>query len=91
MARKTVRYNPAGIAELPNNRPVKYTIQTDSGNPNYIGTAKRGRVRARISEHLGEIPGTKVRIEPFGSIKEAEENEARSIRKLQPRYNKKEK
>ena len=73
MGRKKVNYNPKGIESLPNDKPVLYRIETASGNSNYVGVAKRGRVNERLSEHLNEIPGAKVNIEQFSSIKDAKE------------------
>jgi len=69
------------------NKPVLYRIEADAGTLNYVGTAKRGRVRDRISEHLGEIPGASVRIEQFNSIKDAQKKELRVIKRNQPKYN----
>ena len=85
---KKVKYNPKGIGNLPEGKPVLYRIENESGNLNYAGVAKRGRVQERISEHLGEIPGSKVRIEEFSSIREAEKKEANVIKRNQPKYNK---
>ena len=59
MAKKTVRFNKGGLGQLPDNKPVLYRIQTEGGRDSYVGIAKRGRVQARITEHLGEIPGAK--------------------------------
>lgn len=89
MARKTVRFNQTGAAELPNDKPVVYKIQTESGKTNYVGIAKRGRVQERIQEHLdaGEIPGAKVQIEQMSSIQEAQEKEERIISRTHPKYN----
>jgi hypothetical protein len=91
MARKTVDYNKSGIGKLPNDKPVLYRIQTDSGKTNYVGVAKRGRVQERIAEHLPDgkdpVPGAKVRIEQMGSIAEAKAKEARVIARGQPKYN----
>jgi hypothetical protein len=67
MATKTTKYDKTGISKLPDNKPVVYKIQSKSGNNNYTGTAKRGRVQERVSEHLPEdkdyIPGSTVHIE----------------------------
>ena len=89
MARKTVPFNQRGAAKLPDNKPVVYKIQTESGKTNYVGVAKRGRVQERIQEHLdaGEIPGAKVLIEQVGSIQEAKQVESRVIARTQPKYN----
>ena len=87
MSTKKVNYNKSGIEKLPDDKPVVYRIETESGRNNYTGLAKRGRVQERIGEHLEEIPGATVRIEQFESIEEAKKNEARVIKKAQPKYN----
>ncbi|MCK5392803.1 MAG: hypothetical protein KAI91_00575 [Candidatus Omnitrophica bacterium] len=91
MARKTVPFNQSGASKLPNNKPVVYKIQTDSGKTNYVGVAKKGRVQERIKEHLGDgkISGSKVQIKQMPSIKEAEKAEVRIIARSDPKYNEK--
>ena len=91
MARKTVPFNQSGASKLPNDKPVVYKIQTESGKTNYVGVAKKGRVQERIEEHLedGKISGAKVQIEQMSSIKEAEKTEARIIARSEPKYNEK--
>lgn len=86
MATKKVNYNKKGIKNLPNDKPVLYRIQTDSGKSNYIGTAKKGRVQERIAEHLAEIPGATVKIEQFKSIKDTQKTEQLTIKLNQPKY-----
>lgn len=92
MARKTVKFSPAGITKLPEDKPVVYKVESKGGKNNYTGVAKRGRVQARISEHLPEgkdpVPGTKVMIEQMSTIAEAERKEARVISRSKPKYNK---
>ncbi len=88
MGTKRVNYNKTKIQNLPNDKSVVYRIETKSGKTNYVGVAKRGRVQDRIGEHLGEIPGAKVKIEQFSSIKEARSKEANVIKRSQPKYNK---
>ncbi len=87
MATKKVKYKPEGIEKLPNDKPALYRIETEGGKLNYAGTAKRGRVRERIAEHLEEIPGATVQIEQFSSIGEAEKKETNVINRNQPKYN----
>lgn len=87
MGKKTVKFNQNDIDRLPNDKPALYRIKTKSGKDNYIGTAKRGRVRERIEEHLEDIPGTSVTIEQFGSIDDARKKESRVIKRNQPKYN----
>lgn len=89
MGTKTVKYNKQSIEKLPNDKPVLYRIETESGNPRYVGVAQRGRVKEIISEHLGKIPGATVRIEQFSSISEAQKKEINVIRRTQAKYNKK--
>ncbi len=88
MGTKKVKYNKQSIAQLPNDKPVLYRIETESGNPRYVGVAQRGRVQEIISEHLGKIPGAKVRIEQFDSISDAQKKEVNVIRRTQAKYNK---
>ena len=85
---KTVKYDEQGIDQLPNDKPVVYRITTESGKMNYVGVAQKGRVRERISEHLGQIPGAKVQIEQFSSISDAQKKEVNVIRRTQAKYNK---
>ncbi len=88
MGTKKVKYNKTGIEKLSNDKPALYRIETESGNLNYTGIAKKGRVQERVAEHLGEIPGATVRIEQFSSIQDATKKEARVIKRNQPKYNK---
>jgi hypothetical protein len=88
MGKKKVKFNKGGISQLPNDKPVLYRIETESGRMNYVGVAQRGRVRERISEHLNEIPGATVRIEQFSSIGDAQKKEINVIRRAQAKYNK---
>lgn len=88
MGTKTVRYNKQSIAQLPNDKPVLYRIETESGNLRYVGVAQRGRVQDVISEHLGKIPGATVRIEQFSSIDDAGKKEINVIRRALAKYNK---
>jgi hypothetical protein len=89
MGKKTVKFSEEGISRLPNDKPAIYKILTSNENNNYTGVAQRGRVRERIMEHLGEIPGAKVRIEQMKSIEDAKEKETRIISRSGPKYNKK--
>lgn len=89
MGTKTVNFSKKGLDKLPNDKPALYRIKTDSGTLNYVGIAKQGRISDRLSEHLGEIPGSKVQIEQFSSVNAAKEKEARVIARIGPKYNKK--
>lgn len=87
--KKTVKFNETNISKLPNDKPVVYKILTDNKTNNYTGIAKKGRVQERISEHFGEIPGTKVQIEQFSNIRDAAKKETNIISRIKPKYNKK--
>ena len=89
MGKKTTKFNKTGIGKLPNDKPVLYKIQTPSGNTNYAGIAKKGRVQDRLQEHLGNVPGEKVQIEQFSSIRDAAKKEGNVIKRTQPKYNEK--
>ncbi len=89
MATKKVNFNQRGIENLPSDKPVLYKIQTQSGGTNYAGIAQKGRVRERLQKHLGKIPGDKVQIEQFHSIRNAAKKEENVIKRSQPKYNKK--
>jgi hypothetical protein len=91
MSKKTVRFNESGIEKLPNDKPVVYKILTPGGNNNYTGTAKRGRVQERLTEHLpggkDAIPGAKVQIQQMPTIREAIGKEKSIIARSKPKYN----
>ena len=93
MTKKTVKFNQNGIDKLPNDKPVVYKVKTEGGKTNYVGVAKRGRVKERLQEHLveGKILGGKVQIQQMPSIQEAEKKEAGIISRTKPKYNKKDK
>jgi predicted GIY-YIG superfamily endonuclease len=88
MSTKKVKYTRQGITQLPDDKPVLYRIETEAGRPNYIGIAQRGRLRERLSEHLGKIPGATVRIEQFDDIKDAMKKEINVIRRAKAKYKK---
>ena len=85
MATKTVSNKKTSISKLPNDKPVIYKIKTKAGNVNYVGVAKKGRVQARLKEHLpggkDYVPGATVQIEQCGSIGEARKKESYVIAK----------
>ncbi|GBE26130.1 hypothetical protein BMS3Bbin03_00041 [bacterium BMS3Bbin03] len=86
---RTIKYNKSDIEQLPNDKPVLYRIKTKADNLNYVGIAQKGRVRDRLKEHLGEIPGATVSIEQFGSIADARKKEKNVIKRNNLKYNKK--
>ena len=84
---KKAKYSKDAIDQLPNDKPVLYRIETERGNLNYAGVAKRGRVKERIKEHLEDIPGATVSIEQFPSINDAKKKETNVIKRNKPKYN----
>lgn len=88
MAKKTTKYDKTNVQKLPDDKPAVYRIQTEGGKDNYVGIAKRGRVTERITEHIGDVPGVKVKIEQHSTIQDAQKSEARIIKQQQPKYNK---
>ncbi len=88
MAKKTVNFNRKGINDLPKDKPVLYKIMTEKGNVNYAGIAQRGQAQNRVTDHLGKIPGAKIRVEQFSNIADARKKEADVIKRTQPKYNK---
>ena len=86
MGTKKVKYTKQSIAQIPDDKPVLYRVETDSGNPRFIGVAQRGKVREIISEHLNEVPGASVRIEQFDDIKDAMKKEINVIRRAKAKY-----
>ncbi len=92
MGKRTAAFNNAGIGKLPDDKPVVYKIFTGGGRNNYTGVAQRGRVRARLQEHLpggkDPIPGAKVEIEQMPSIDDARAKEERVVKRTKPPWNK---
>ena len=94
LGKKSGKFDIKGIENLAKGKPVVYRIEDDKGQVLYVGVAKRGRVQARLKEHLpgGADPvqgGARVRIQQKPSIAEAEKSEARAIKRGQPPQNKK--
>ena len=90
--KKSGKFDIKGIEGLAKGKPVVYRIEDDKGKVLYVGVAKRGRVQARLKEHLpgGADPvqgGARVRIQQKASIAEAEKSEARAIKRSQPPQN----
>lgn len=84
---KSADFNKTGIDKIDSSKPAVYSIETEGGKTNYIGSAKRGNVQDRLNAHLGEIPGAKVRIQQFDNVQQAREAEARAIKRSKPKYN----
>ena len=93
MGKKTVKFKPQDIEQLPKDKPVVYKILSKSGTNNYTGSSQKGQVRNRLIDHLpggkDHVPGSKVQVEQMNSIAEAREKETRIIARSKPRFNKK--
>lgn len=89
----TVRFNADDISSLPEDKPVVYRIFDLYGIIIYVGTAKKGRVRKRLLEHLcGEdliAEGLTVEIETHLTMESAKTMEYELINRLAPKCNKK--
>jgi len=94
VGRKSGSFDEGGIEELAKDKPVVYEISDKDDKLLYVGVAKRGRVEARLKDHLssGQDPirgGAKVKIQQKENIAAAEKAEARAIKAKQPPRNKK--
>ena len=85
--KRNATYDKAGIKTLADDKPIVYRILNQRGKDNYVGSAKRGRAHATITEHLGQIPGATVVIQRFDSLQEAKIAECRIIKRCQPKFN----
>ena len=82
-----------GIKKLAADKPVAYELLSNRGKNLYTGSAKRGRVRERLEEHLRGGPdpvrgAAKVRLIQKPSIKEAQKSELSIIKRGKPPGNK---
>ncbi|MEK0325282.1 MAG: hypothetical protein QQN63_06220 [Nitrosopumilus sp.] len=84
--KRTATYDKLGILTLADNRPVVYRIQTLTGKDNYVGAKRKGRLD-QITEHLGEIPGSVIKIAQYDSLEDAMAAAQRIINREKPKYN----
>ena len=87
------QFKKENLYSIPNYKPVIYEINNSRGINIYTGTAKRGRVKERLKEHLtqGSDPikgGKSFRIKQMDSIKNAQKEEQRIIKREKPKFNK---
>ena len=90
--KKSGKFTRDGIDKLAAGKPTVYEIRNKGGKNIYTGSAKKGRVRERLAEHLpgGKDPvrgGESVRLLQKSSIKEAQKTEARIIQREKPPQN----
>ena len=91
--KRTGKLTREGIKKLVADKPVVYQLLSERGRNLYTGSAKRGRVRERLQEHLAggpdPVPGaTKVRLLQKPRIKEAQKSELSIIKRDKPPRNK---
>ena len=91
--RKKTEFTRDGLGRIRDDKPAVYKIRNAKGENIYTGSAIRGRVQDRLGEHLpgGKDPvpgGRTVEIEQKSSIDEARRSEARTIKRSQPKHNK---
>ena len=92
-SKKSSNMDRENIENLANDKLVVYKIKNKKDEVIYIGVTKRGRVQARIKEHLstGKDPipgGVRVEIEQKSTIDKAKKLEKIRIKKTKPKYNK---
>jgi len=90
------KLNKTNIKKIPENKPIIYRFLNNSNKELYTGIAKRNRTQDRLLEHLSlnkeKIPGaTKIKIIQMPNIEKAEKLEKSLIKKLQPKFNIKDK
>ncbi len=93
VGKKRSKFDKSGIADLAKDRPVVYDILNKTGGIEYTGKAKRGRVEARLKEHLPGARdaiknGSQVKIRQYPSIGDASKAEKRRIKSKKPPQNK---
>ena len=91
--KKSAKFDKKGIESLAKDKPVVYRIVNKNEQTVYAGVAKKGRVEARLKEHLPGTRdairgGTRVIISQKPSIAEAKISEKRVIKRLKPPQNK---
>ena len=77
-----------GIEKAPNDKPSVYTIKDKYGRPIYVGSAQRGEVQDRLSDHLRSMSGAKsYSTYRYRSIKDARDAEKKKIKRVKPPRN----
>ena len=90
------KLNKTNIKNIPENKPIVYRFLNNSNKELYTGVAKRNRTQDRLLEHLDlkkeKVSGaTKIKIVQMPNIEKAEKLEKSLIKKLQPKFNIKDK
>ncbi len=86
------KLNKTTIKNIPEDKPIIYRFLNNSNKELYTGIAKRNRTQDRLIEHLDikkeKIPGaTKIKIAQIPNIEKAKKLEKSLIKKLQPKFN----
>ena len=92
---KVFAFTEDGLNCLPIDKSIVYTIKDKKNRNLFTGVASRGRVFARIIEHLpsGSLPligGITLHIQQQKTIASAIETASQIIARDKPRYNRKE-
>ena len=90
------KFNKTNINNIPEDKPIVYRLLNNSNQELYTGIAKRNRPQDRLLEHLNikkeKISGaTKIKIVQVPNLNSAKKIEKRLIKKLQPKFNIKDK
>ncbi|MBU1036739.1 GIY-YIG nuclease family protein [Patescibacteria group bacterium] len=90
------KFNKTNIKNIPEDKPIVYRLLNNSNKELYTGIAKRNRPHDRLLEHLNikkeKISGaTKIKIIQVPNLENAKKLEQRLIKKLQPKFNIKDK
>jgi len=87
------QFKKIDIDTIPNNKPIVYKILNSRGNNIYTGSAKKGRSKGRLKEHLptGAAPikgGRFFNFKQLDSIQNAQKEERKIIDRENPKLNK---
>ena len=90
------KFNKTNINNIPEDKPIVYCLLNNSNEELYIGMAKRNRSHDRLLEHLNaekeKISGaTKMKTAQASNLDSAKKIEKKLIKKLQPKFNIKDK
>jgi excinuclease UvrABC nuclease subunit len=90
------KLNKTSIKKVPQDKPIIYRFLDSSNKELYVGIAKRNRTQDRLLEHLNIkkekiIGATKIKIAQVSNLDSAKKIEKTLIKRLQPKFNIKDK
>jgi excinuclease UvrABC nuclease subunit len=90
------KFNKTSIKKIEEGNPIIYRLLNNADQELYTGVAKRNRNQDRLLEHINlkkeKIAGaTKIKIAQMSTIEKAKKAEKSLIKKLQPKFNIKDK